>query len=492
MTAVTTASSILTHVISNLNSLPFGSLVLRACSAGSSFLPVTLQLNVLGNESQQSDSRSYCSTPSSSTTSTALSSCQPSPASSLDDTCLGVSVIEDFDVSPNAQVGSRADRASLPSRKAQDVTDGGNALGLVFDNVVNTEYNDCDASIVSSSSQPTTSQRSSRQRSRPISVPTWQPAANLYPSQHGHAHPFDPRFSPPARQRDHTPRCSASASSSSSSSSSPWSPNSSLDLPPTPPSPLISDNRATWDSKDEMYEDDDDEEYFRTPPMFPSGPGSPSWASPRLPTVPPPSPRHNRFSHFGRIIRQRPTLPVRDDSRKRSALDDGRGRSPKSDSCGRFRRGRRRSPPRQDMVEDDVHRSPSSRGCAIASDSDDDDDDVDENQEVLVGQNETSVDDRFIDIKAIRRQRSYETLSKVKSQPNLTMTLSASPSPPPAQSLALVSSVPDWTAATMHRKRSKSLFFGEQWRMYALGKDNERRTGEGYWRAKGAGWVDLA
>ncbi|KAK4049127.1 hypothetical protein OIV83_004355 [Microbotryomycetes sp. JL201] len=466
-TAASSMTDALVYVVSNLAQLPLAQSVLRA---GSAWLPSIVRERwqpQLGDNDLETE-----------TTTTTMNQIQHSLPCTRVDTAAASPACEaptNFGVSPSLKLdvslGPRrstthrspqaGDRTPPPTPPAHE-----NALGLVFDTATVTQPIDGSA-------------LAKRRRSRPLSVPTWQPAATIVYSRDTHGrraaaeslNPFDPRFSPPI---------AVSQSSAHSSRQSP--PPETDELPPTPPSPQVGSSTptppVTWSNMAACFEDeeDDDDEYFSTPPTFASGPGSPLWTSP---PPPPSTPRHGFLHSTFPNIRQRPTLPSRRQTNPLTCSDNSRGRSPKSDACARIRPGRRRSPPRPESPRSHplpLHES-NDADCAIVSDSEDE----------LSGE-ALATDERFVDIRAIRRQRSSHALTC------LACTSLTSPSPPPAKSLALVSTSPDWTAATMHRKRSKSLFFGEQWRMYALGKENERRTGEGYWASepcRGAGWVDL-
>lgn len=462
-TGQNSAVGALLYLLTQLTSSPVGPLVTKAISAGSNVLPSRL-VECLPTALQNAwpttkvaslfvpqDQEDDASTPSSTT-------CSPDDIASSS---------HELFVKPGPPQSSQSHRndvgpsptAALPEEFAT------NALGLVFH----------EDTPVDKQERPSLGARSRRPAN--LSLRDWNQPAYDWTSEDKRrdSHPFDPKFSPPF----HSPTFAESPSYASLQQ-----------LPPTPPSPAFpraevrtrnpearSEEDTHEDSDWSSHDSDDEDEYFQTPPTFVSGPGSPAWTSPVIPLAPPPTLklRHRLLTP---PIRPRPSLPVRARTMP-LVVDDDRGRSPKSNACARRRQGSKRSPPRRHTTTSRAVEPVEDERVGVS----------DESTGEITGDVTVETDERFVDLGAIRRSRRSHAQIGSEATIRSTTPGSASPSPPPSQSLALVSSVPDWTAATVHRKRSKSLFFSEQWRLYALGKENERRVGEGYWLM--SNWVDL-
>lgn len=102
-----------------------------------------------------------------------------------------------------------------------------------------------------------------------------------------------------------------------------------------------------------------------------------------------------------------------------------------------------------------------------ASDSDDDEEEEGDNSSLAI-----EFDERFVDLAELRRMHTLSLSS--------SCTSSASPSPSRVRAPS-PSKADEFESITQQRRRSKTLYFGGQYWLFALGRANARRTGEGYW-----------
>ncbi|ORY70634.1 hypothetical protein BCR35DRAFT_307938 [Leucosporidium creatinivorum] len=305
-------------------------------------------------------------------------------------------------------------------------------------------------------------------------------------------HPFDPAFSPP------------SPLSSTSSLPALTTPPRPL-TPPFPPSPKPQPPRLPEgyilipfiDSPSDL--EDDDDEYWTRLPTFNDGPGSPGWeARNSFTDLPPPLPAspslRSRTLSLPIPVRERPTQPTRARSSPSSTTNcSTRGRSPTPTSHHRKRNhdSRSRSPaPRRRSAEvlNSPSPSPSSserslpslssgEGSTSTSSSSDEESTSSDSES-----DSEEFDSRFVDLTSLRQNL------RLRSSTSFTSSRSISPLPSPT---------PQSRKPTSSSSHKKPLFWGEQWRLYALGTANWRRTGEGYWSRSGAGfcgergWADL-
>lgn len=124
-------------------------------------------------------------------------------------------------------------------------------------------------------------------------------------------------------------------------------------------------------------------------------------------------------------------------------------------------------------------------GSALGSSSEEDDSSEEESdseeeegsEEHDSEEEDEEEDSRFVDLAHLRRVHY------------LSLSLQA---PPSSSASSSRSNSPDGTTARRRQKRG-SLYFAEQFRLYALGTANLKRTGEGYWRdvGRGGSWFDL-